>query len=196
MSKFSIPNGYDETTWKALPFTERVLISAAFHADHLKVRESGVNQGPWIDAYLKAANLSNPKPRGYPYCAAFVTWHYENGAGLPFQKLVQNGASACTILRTRRSLKHKGQTVSIAPVSRAEVRRGDLFGWCNASKWQGHIGLVVRVYTKRGQLWIDTVEANTSPDPKSAAEDRDGGGVYRRSRPVGSNFLFSRVTVE
>jgi len=195
MSRFTIPSGYSDEQWNTLPVRERALISAAYHADQLKVRETGINQGPWIDAYLLSANLKNPKPRGYPYCAAFVTWHYTNGSKIPFRSLVVSGASACTILRSKRTIVHQGKKISIAPVSRNEVKRGDLFGWCNASKWQGHIGFVVAVRVKGGRTYIDTIEANTSPDPKTPQEDRDGGGVYRRTREVTNNFLFSRVTV-
>lgn len=147
---------------KSQAVAERALLAAAHDADRKRVRERGPNRGPEVEAYLARVGL-NP---GYPWCAAFVTFHYL-AAGGDRKRLPTRPASVCSWVRGR------GFRVTD---SADEVRRGDAFAWCNADG-TGHMGFIVKVVRTPVGAWIHTIEGNTN-----AAGSREGDGVYRRVR--------------
>ena len=122
--------------------------------------ESGKNDGQRVEEYLSTVGLK----KGDPYCAAFVSWVFEQaGYNLP---------------RT-------GWSPALFPTSRLvkAAEPGNVFGiYFPAMKRIAHCGLVVG---SRGD-WITTVEGNTN-----ASGGREGGGVYQRLRHKKSIRLFS-----
>lgn len=127
---------------------------------------TGNNDGP-VDKYLVAVGLGGTRN---PYCAAFVRWCGVEalGKGCPYPR------SAWSPDMVAKPTWKNGK--GTAP------RAGDTFGIWFASKGRiAHTGLVESV---RGSMLV-TVEANTSPDAGTGtAADREGGGVWRRYRPL------------
>lgn len=153
----------DDAEWAALAEKERALLMAAVDADVRRVRETGRNRGARVEAYLSSVGLGG----GFPYCAAFVTFHLL-AAGMNRRVLPENPASACSWV------SHPRLRVLRTPDGPC---RGDVFGWCDSKRWRGHVGFVVRAYRKLGVWWIETIEANTD-----GAGSREGDGVYRKTR--------------
>jgi hypothetical protein len=146
---------------------ENALLWASKEADVYKVTETKTNSSPRIDQYLKLAGGSP----GMPWCAAFVTWCLYN-AGIQLRHLPKKPKtlSACSYLEWARS-------IHIATESIEHVQRGDLFCWCNARKWQGHIGFVVEKKKVFGMWFIRTIEGNSNDQGQ-----REGIRVQRRGR--------------
>lgn len=164
------------TQWKALPIKERALLMAAQDADLHNVREiGGANRGAMVETYLRSVGLG----AGHPWCAAFVTYHLIQ-QGIDPDLLPQNAASVCNWLTRSKFTVHSDPK---------KAGRGDLFGWCDSRRWQGHIGFVVRVYRVLGVWWIETIEGNTN-----AEGSREGDGVYRKRRRVTKNMRFVTIT--
>lgn len=179
------PYNYTEEQWNGFNYTERALLLLANECDR-GVRETGPNRGKDVEKYLKSTNLGP----GFPWCAAFVNWAYME-AGFPeFKDLVQNPASACSILKCNRTIKLKsGLKARIIPIKASEARRGDLMGWCGPG-WRGHVGMVVRPWRdKHGNLWMHTVEGNTN-----AGGSREGDRATRKDRPA-SKLIFARLVI-
>ena len=57
---------------------------------------------------------------------------------------------------------------------------GSIFFMQLGSSRKGHCGIVVRVDGGR----MSTIEGNTSPDPADSAVDREGDGIFRRTRSI------------
>lgn len=57
---------------------------------------------------------------------------------------------------------------------------GAIFFLQKGRAWQGHAGIVVLGAGAR----FATIEGNTSPDPADAAQDREGDGIFRRTRSL------------
>ena len=106
---------------------------------------------------------------GQPWCMMFVQWCF-NGAGCP---LPYKTASCSGLLRWYR--ENMPQAVFGTP------QAGDI-----AIYSFGHTGIVLSC---DGQH-LEAVEGNTSPDDKGSQDN--GGGVYRRRRPVSSACAFIR----
>ena len=118
----------------------------------LGVREwSGKNDGPKVEAYLAAAGLK----KGQPWCAAFVSWVYQQ-AGYPKPR---TGWSPALFPASR--LVKKGKPGVVFGIYYPELKR------------IGHCGFVLSETTD----WLLTVEGNTN-----GGGSRDGDGVYRKRR--------------
>lgn len=139
----------------------------------LFVREkTNKNDGVEVEAYLKSVGLG----KGYPWCMSFVYWGFLKASeALKIPNLVPKTAGVLDCLN-----KAKKYVVK----SPAE---GDQF-IMDFGKNQGHTGLVTEVKDNR----IFTIEGNTSADPTYAGEDREGNGVFERSRPISSIKAFIR----
>ncbi len=126
---------------------------------------TGRNDGPVIEAILKAVGLN----RGDPYCAAFNFWCYR-AAGLA-ERVPRSGWSPAWVASPtwRRG---KGRT----------PRPADAFGiWFARKRRVAHTGLI----EKWGAKSAVTIEANTSPSAEfGAASDRDGDGIWRKRRLI------------
>lgn len=172
-----------ELTWERL-FTEIVPLTVQstllrFRAmeimdSQLFVRElTGKNDGADVEKYLKSVGLG----KGYAWCMAFVFWGFEEAsADLGVKNLVPKTAGVLDCYA-----KAKGKYGVKDP------EEGDQF-IMDFGKGAGHTGMVTEVKNNR----IYTVEGNTSADPSYAGEDREGNGVFERSRPISSIKGFLR----
>jgi hypothetical protein len=113
--------------------------------------------------------------KGWAYCAAFceAVWRraYSN-LGAP-GILIDDIARRLTP-SVMQSLENWGHEVTMTPVP------GAIFFMQMGTTWKGHCGIVVRVDGER----MSTIEGNTSPDPVTAAMDREGDGIFRRTRSL------------
>ena len=139
-----------------MPFSERALHVAA---TKVGVQESprGSNSGPWVDKFLKSVDLGP----GYPWCAAFAEWCYEE-AGCPERTLPDSGLVA----DWKRYGKARGWLMK-------SPSRGRLFIIDNGDG-TGHIGFITGVLPDGS---FSTIEGNTNP-----GGSREGYGVFRRGR--------------
>lgn len=135
--------------------------------DHKYVREkTGKNDGADVKAILASVGL----PEGYSWCMAFVYYCFQIAAN---QLGVKNPC-----IKTAGVLDHWNRTRGAKVHTPAA---GDVFVM-DFGKGQGHTGIVV----KADRDTIHTIEGNTSGQPTSASQDREGQGVYERIRKISS----------
>lgn len=140
---------------------------------HVQIMQSRVgiveksrNSGPQIDQWLSSVGL---RP-GNPYCAACIS-HALKQAGVTSPKIMSGLAMS---FRTKGSFKATdviNGTKTVLP--------GDLPIWQKGNSIFGHIGVAERRIDRRT---IVTIEANTSSGLRGS--QRDGNGVYRRTRKI------------
>ncbi len=124
------------------------------------VREiGGENRGAHVEMYLASVKLGP----GYSWCAAFVSWCYQNAeVNAPISGWVPSFA-----LQSRR-IYQRGK------FQKQEPQSGDVFMiWYHKLNRLAHIGFV----DHWGEKWIITVEGNTND-----GGSREGDGVYRKRR--------------
>ena len=171
------------------------------YTSEIGVRERSSNAGPAIEKYLSYVGL----PKGNPWCAAFVCWVFGqvgvdnprtgwSPALFPDNKVIwrkkenlykepgirnQESRLIQKIPNTPfQSLKTPGNTLSTDKREELIPRSGDVFGLYFPDKKRiAHVGFVDQWLGD----WLITVEGNTN-DPGS----REGDGVYRKRRQVGS----------
>jgi hypothetical protein len=128
----------------------------------------GSNNGPRVSAYLKSVRLSP----GYPWCAAFVYWCFEQAsAGLLIANpLVRTGACMQHWQRT------KGVKISYADAlaNPQLIEPGAVF-IIGRGYGRGHTGIVTGIDGRE----IHTIEGNTN-----AFCSANGGGVFELKRPI------------
>lgn len=113
---------------------------------------------------------------GWPYCAAFceAMWHtvyQELGAPEPLRKEIAQKLTPSVM----KSFNNWGEErTTHTPL------RGAIFFMQKGDSGYGHAGIVVK---STGSV-ISTIEGNTMPDPTDAAMDREGDGVFRRTRSL------------
>lgn len=127
---------------------------------------TGKNDGPEIKKYLESVGLWE----GLAYCMALMYWGFDE---------------ASKELNITNPLKKTGGVLdqyNSRPNNRVNTpQRGDIF-IMDFGGGKGHAGIVLEVRGNR----ILTFEGNTSADPNSAHEDREGQGNYERSRLISS----------
>ena len=148
--------------------TDELLATSAQQRDCLRevylsqvgVREHGpANHGAQVKAYLESVGL----PQGYPWCAAFVSWCFQQ-VDIPVPKSAWVPSYA---LRDKMVYK-QGKVLQRLP------KYGDvMLIWYNSLNRPAHIGFV----DHWGERWIISVEGNTNLDGS-----REGDGVYRKRR--------------
>ena len=124
------------------------------------VRETkGSNSGIRVDGYLKSVGLSP----GYPWCAAFVSWCFQNAeVSAPISAWVPSYAL------TSKRIYERGTAL------RGNPQKGDVFLiWYKSKNRAAHIGFI----EEWGENTLITVEGNTN-----ASGAREGDGVYRKRR--------------
>lgn len=128
------------------------LIKIASH--EIGVREEmGHNDGKMVAAYLKSVGLKV----GAPWCAAFVSWVYQQ-AGYP-----QPRTGWSPSLFNQR-------------VHQQKAAAGQVFGiWFPELQRIAHVGFIAEVQGN----WIISVEGNSNTNGS-----REGDGVYRKRRPL------------
>lgn len=140
------------------------------------VRElTGKNDGEAVESYLKSVGLG----KSYAWCTAFIYWGFNQAA----KKLnIEN-----PLYRTAGVLALWNNTSKDKKFSTPKI--GDIF-IMDFGKGNGHTGMVTAVVGDR----IHTIEGNTSSDPMLPAQDREGNGVFERSRKTSSiNKGFIRI---
>lgn len=128
---------------------------------------TGKNDGE-VEKYLKIIGLG----KGYPYCAAGISWSYYQAAKyynktksfIPFPMT----AGSQVVYDHARKVGEKGSN---------NVEPQDFFIWRKKDSYQGHIGIIESIGEKG---WVQTIEFNTSGDNRG--DQRDGGGVWRKKR--------------
>ena len=135
------------------------------------VREEGSNRGAYVELYLESVGLE----AGLPYCAAFVSWCYQNaGVQAPISGWVPSfSRKANRIYQRGRFQKKTPQTADVFLI------------WYPSLNRPAHIGFI----DQWDSSWIITVEGNTNDNGS-----REGDGVYRKRRLkkqiwVVSNFI-------
>lgn len=139
----------------------------------LKVREkTGHNDGEAVESYLKSVGLG----KGYAWCAAFVYWCFNEAAK---ELGIKNPLD-----KTAGVLDHWNKSVTEHVTT---PQPGDIF-IMDFGKGNGHTGIVTAV---KNDI-VRTIEGNTGADPTTSAEDRDGQGVFERSRKISAIKGFIR----
>ncbi len=133
----------------------------------LNVREAtGRNDGAAVESYLRSVNLG----KGYAWCAAFVYWCFNQAA---------KDLNVPNPLAATAGVMHHWNNVAAKYKVVSQPKAGDIF-IMDFGKGKGHTGIVTEVKGNK----IYTIEGNTGADPTTAASDRDGDGVYQRSRLI------------
>ena len=129
---------------------------------------TGKNDGPRVEAYLKVTGLD----KGFPYCAAGISWCYYEAA-----KFYNKSKSFIPFPMTAGSQVVYNHAIKNGIKTSDDVKPKDFFIWRKKDSYQGHIGIIETVGRKG---WVYTIEFNTSGD--NNGDQRDGGGVWRKSR--------------
>lgn len=169
-----------------MPNPEDALMLAAKECDVHRVREDdGPNRDKAgrIAMYLESAGVHVPAP----WCAALATWCLVQ-SGYPRKSLPNHPASTCAWQRWAES-----QGISSDDPSRA--RRGDLFVWCDAKKWAGHMGFIVEARKILGVWWVRTVEGNSAEDGSREGAKIVRRGSQTRPAPIGWRRWTSKMRV-
>jgi hypothetical protein len=148
-------------------------LDAAGSQDGVRETPGQPNRGPEVDGYVRSLGLD--PTHGYSWCQAFVYWSFTQAA----TKL--GVANPC--IKTAGVLEHWARS----PVARRVyadkafddptlVRPGAVF-IIDHGAGKGHAGLVTQITAGE----IQTIEGNTN-----AHGSREGDGVYRKTRAIGS----------
>lgn len=140
------------------------------YSKEIGVREkTNNNDGERVAEYLRYTGL----PAGYAWCAAFVSWTFGQ-AGFKEPKT----AWSPSLFPSKKLIWNRG------PVKDHQLpQAGDVFGiYFSNLKRIAHAGFV----KEWGDKYVITVEGNTND-----AGGREGDGVYRKRRPVGSIYQVS-----
>jgi hypothetical protein len=131
------------------------------------VEKTGRNDGE-VEKYLRVVGLG----KGYPYCAAGISWCYLEAA-----KFYGKTKSFIPFPMTAGSQVVYSHAKKYGVKGKNKPEKGDFFTYRKKNSYTGHTGIVDTV-KKAG--WIESIEFNTSSG--IGGSQRDGGGVYRRKR--------------
>lgn len=138
----------------------------------------GTNCGPRVNEYKSATNL--PANESWPWCAAFICWLVREAmkdGTYTFKRPTTAGAWDFE----RWSLAQDSSTQTKKPHG-GDIKAGDIVIFTFS-----HIGLAIKD-AKDG--FVETVEGNTD-----AEGSREGGGVFRKTRPLAKIRSRIRFTV-
>lgn len=173
--------------------TRQKLAEIALVESRKHIRETdGSNRGPGIEKYWTAVSYRDGYKDRQPYCAAAVCWMVAEAArfGVNWRSPLPTFAAVKEFLAWARKEMANGRAIVFTMNDPAyHPEPGDII--CFLPKLS-HLGVVVGF----PGLTIDTVEANTSPEPLTPDEDRDGGGVYRRVRKITFGGYFIRLLTQ
>lgn len=162
--------------------------------------EGGDNRGEKVREYLENAGIGVPAA----WCAAFIQWVTDGAARyLDVPNPLDDVAREALVADYVQLAQEQGWVLDAT-----EARPGDLvaFKFSGSSRWN-HIGILeeqVPYVMAAGEIEFarfHTVEGNTSPGVGESTdeEEREGGGVYRKSRAVRSGrtifFRWDNVTL-
>lgn len=137
------------------------------YTSQIGVREAtGNNDGVMVEAYLKTVGFE----KGYSWCAAFVTWSFEQTSK---DIKTAHSAWAPSWFPTKNTIYIKGK------LNRAKPDKADVFGifYPNENRI-GHVGFIDE--WPPNENYVITVEGNTS------------NGVYRKRRLKANIYKVSR----
>lgn len=146
------------------------------------------NDHPDIDKFLKYLGL----PPRQSWCAAFVIYNFKEASekiSVP-QPLPKYARVALLLKKCKENpLRFKVLTKEQVVLDLIKLEKGDLPVWiCSPVKnddFNGHIGFVLKqIDTKT----IHTIEGNTTPG--NTGDQREGGGVYERTRKIVPSSTF------
>lgn len=164
---YSFPIGARAVT-RAAHFLGLTEVRSNQEWDDLSTKEKDANADEFKAELMRAGWQS-----GWPYCAAFceVVWRhaYQGRAELPMVK--QMLTPGC--LLSFNNAADQGWTSQHPKVGSIGVMR-------KGSTSQGHSFIVTSVIGDT----VKTIEANTSPTPGTVEQERNGDGVYAKSRKV------------
>lgn len=144
---------------------------AEIYRSQIGIRElTGRNDGREVEMYLRTCGL----PRGNPWCAAFVTWVFQQ-AGV---KAVVSAWSPAWFPPDK-TIYTRGAKANKTP------QMADVFGiWFANKKRVAHVGFIDEWQPGN---FCQTVEGNTNE-----AGSREGDGVYRKRRLKTQIYQVSR----
>ncbi len=133
------------------------------------IREkTGHNDGPEIKMYLKSVGLAE----GYAWCAALQVWTFVKAA-------CEAMSSIPIAITAMASGIYTAATISGRKSVNQSVHVGDIVVWKFSRTPSGHTGRCTKVLYR----WrIRNLEGNTSSG--LGGSQRDGGGVYERTRDL------------
>lgn len=112
--------------------------------------------------------------KGWPYCMAFVKAVYlEAFKDEPLKKQLIKNLLTPSVMTSYQFCKKQGY-FSKTPIP------GSIFIMQKAGGGTGHAGIVESI---DGKI-LHTIEGNTSPSPTSAEADRNGDGIYSKTRKL------------
>lgn len=139
---------------------------------------AGSNKGPYPISHCQVFTIGYD---GVPWCGCFVASAAieEAGADVPLKARLAYTPYICT--------DAMADTNGLRRVSLDDVERGDLVVFNFGSGIAKHVGIAVGPIT--GGM-TDCVEGNTSSGTSGSQDN--GGGVYRRSRPISDVICVAR----
>jgi len=130
----------------------------------LGLREGPGNSGPMVDKILASVGLEGT---GAPWCAAWVVYIGDEAFGKKANPFPRSAWSP-DFVKSPTWDRGRGK----------KPNRADAFGiYFQSLKRVAHTGIIEKVEGK----WAVTIEGNTNDDGS-----RDGDGVYRKRRPLGT----------
>ena len=124
---------------------------------------------PEVESELIKGMKSVGWQSGWAYCMAFVSFIYRSVYGVDCKAI--DPLIGVSVLDSFSRVRAAGLR-TLEPVP------GAVFFMQSGSRWQGHAGIV----TKLENGVISTIEANTSPQFDLTASQREGDGIYERTR--------------
>lgn len=171
---------------RAETLQERVTTNSA---RYLNVREAtNKNDGPDVERFLAYIGL----PKGQSWCMAFVCYNYRHDAG--FTPWPRNGRCAAVWKQAQaRELTYRTFSAEDVQVGAEKLQPGDVAIWAHgginaARDFNGHTGIVLG---QRNRNSFVSREGNTMPS--NVGNQREGGGVYDRTRGLGIGSSFRIV---
>jgi Type VI secretion system/phage-baseplate injector OB domain len=136
-----------------------------------KTYPAGQNSGPQVEhLYQRSTSLNGS---GWSWCAAFICYLFKtvSSQGVQHSFKLPNTASAYDF---RNWARNNASFVDVFEAPFSSILPGDIIIF-NFS----HIG--ISVGSLKGDR-VDTIEGNTTGQPAKPSQERDGGGVYKKSR--------------
>lgn len=165
-----------QAAYDALPLGERALHHVAleyalFGDRNLEVE--GNNRGEHIRRYGEVAGLRD----GIPWCGLLLGYCFQKAGKIWTPEQRRLIPSSCHWLHSDLMGAHLDHPV-----------RGCIGGWCNQSKWQGHVFFVADVRKRLGATYLRTYEGNTN-----RAGSREGDCISMKWRRATSSFRFRMI---
>lgn len=124
---------------------------------------------------LVAAMRATGWQTGWPYCAAFAETCWRVGYAARSELALISKNITPSAMGTWENFTKLNKTAT-RPIP------GALMIWQNGNTWQGHVAIVVEAVPNENR--VVTIEGNTGPNPGTVQGDREGDGIYRKTRLI------------